>query len=105
MKDHDVTVNQMQWQPALLKLTYTPHPDVDDGEPTPCYVCPQWITGISRQAMKFGKVDAPSESYPAKTCTAVVISSSIIYYVIETPEQVALMRDRALGHEPKLERV
>ena len=102
MPDHDVTVTQMTWQPALLKLTFAPHPDVDGGEPTPCYVAPQWIIGIGRQALTFGKVGVTGESHPAVTCTAVVISPSMAYYVTETPEQVALMRDRALGHEPKL---
>lgn len=105
MKDHDVTVNQMTWQPALLKLTYAAHPDVDNGAPTPCYIAPQWIVGIGRQAMRFCRVDDPKESHPAQTCTAVVISSYQIYYVTESPEEVARLRDVALGHVAKLKAV
>lgn len=99
---HDVTVNQMQWQPALLKLTYVGHPEVDGGEPTPCYICPQWITSINRQRMKFSSIADKDKTYEIDSCTAVVISAYQILYVTETPEQVALLRDRALGHEAKL---
>lgn len=106
---HDFTAVQMYWQPALIKLTQLPNPEHDGGKPTPCYVAAQQITLISRGLTSFSKTrnghvtdPALREYFPAQEATFVVINSSVALQVLETPEQVALLRDRALGHKPEL---
>ena len=94
----DINATQMIWQPPLIKLTSSPHPDVDGGKSSNCYKNPQHITTIERKAIKHWKMDAKDESYPPQLCTAVVVSSQLILYVTESPDQVAAKRNEALGH-------
>lgn len=110
--DHDMTVSQMHWQPALIRLTQIANPDCDEGKATPCFVNPQHITQISRGVTSFTKTingvvppEGMREYHPAQACTFVVISAGLGLQVVESPEQVALMRDRALGHEVKPKKV
>lgn len=103
MQGHDMTVSQMYWQPPLLKLTYVPNPEVDDGQPTTCFVCPQSITAIGRQKTQFFKVEEAGARHPPVTCTAVIVSASMVFYVTESPEEIARLRDKAMGHEQKPE--
>ena len=100
--DHDMSVTQMYWQPPLMALTYVAHPDVDDGWPTKCFVAPQLISGIGRQSLAFSKTDPQLKGEWHKVCTAtaVTLTTNGVYYVKETPEEVAMMRDKALGFEP-----
>lgn len=103
--EHDMNVTQMYWQPPLLRLTYVGHPEVDDGGPTVCFVAPQLISGIVRQTLSFGKVAGhtppePQEQHPIITVTGVALTTGQVYYITESPDEVATLRDRALGHEP-----
>lgn len=106
-KDHDFTAVQMHWQPPLIKLTQLPNPDHDNGEPTSCYISPQQIILISRGVTSFSKKNQDGsvpfekrEFYPAQESTFVVIGHSLSLQVLETPEMVAMLRDKALGHQP-----
>jgi len=100
----DLQVSNSIWQaqPPLLRLTTIAHGDVDGGVPTPCYIAPQWITSIERKVVSFSKFGTEGEHWPSQCCTYVAVSPSMGYWVVEAPEVVAMMRDRALGHEPKL---
>lgn len=107
--DHDMNVTQMHWQPPLVKLTQVANPDHDEGKPTTCFINAQNITQINRAISSFSKINAdgtvPSstdkrEFHPAQACTVVMVGASQGLQVTESPETVAMLRDRALGHEP-----
>ncbi len=91
-----MNISSMVWQPALIKLTNAIPPE----EGTPAYIAPQWITAIERRRAQFSKVENQEEKLPPQTCTYVWISGSMGYWVQEPPAVIAMMRDRALGHEP-----
>lgn len=105
---HDnMTLTQMYWKPALLQLTQIANPAMDDGTPTPCFVDPQEIVSIARTRSSFAKegtLDGVLEYYDRINCTSVSLRSYSLL-VTESPSQVAMMRDAALGHERKLEAV
>lgn len=98
MNPPEMNVQQMLWKPALIKLTQAPYPDVDGNEPTACYVDPSAIVAVSRLMMKPKGHDG-TDGEPR--CVTFVNICHGHYYVTETPEQVAMARDRALGHESK----
>lgn len=100
----DATVTQMHWQPPLLKLTGVSHPNVDAGVASPLYIAPNQIIGVERKAIQSQDM-VTGDKYPIVSCTIVTISYSLAYQVSESPEKIALMRDKALGHAPKLEAV
>ncbi len=99
--NNDTTV--MQWQPALIRLNSAPHPDLDNGKSFPVFIAPQYIVGIEIQKFSYNKADKPEERHPQQIATRVVIGPQHYYFVVESPEIVALMRDRALGHAPQLD--
>lgn len=92
------SITQMHWKPRLLRLTQIGNPDVDDGHPTSCYIDAQAITRISRVVAAFSMRADPQKRHPDVLCTEVFYCHGAVH-VLETPEQIALMRDRALGHE------
>lgn len=89
----------MMWQPALLRLTQIGNPDVEGGAPTPCYLTPQSITRISKAVAAFQMREDSTKRHPDVACTEVFYCHGALH-VLESPEEVAMMRDRALGHEP-----
>ena len=105
--NHDFTAVQMHWQPSLIKLTQIPNPDLDHGNPPPCFVAPQQIVAIHRGLTSFSKTtngvvppEGNREFHLAVPVTSVVLGYSLAYMVLESPETVAMLRDKALGHEP-----
>jgi hypothetical protein len=98
--DHSsLTATQMIWQPPLIKLTLMPHKDVDKGKPSACYINPQYITVIQRMAIQHHKLNSDNKKkWPPVACTAIQ-TGALILYVKETTEQVAKLRDEALGHK------
>ena len=99
MKPEDFNVTQMQWRPELLKLTQVGRPEVNNGEPVALYVDPTAIQKITIEEVYFNLPDGSKG--PAVVCTS-VFCCHFHCAVLESPEQVALMRDRALGYKPKL---
>ena len=95
----DLTATQMVWEPPMLKLTYIGNPGLDDEQPTNCYISPRFIYGIHRARCIFDKEKFPNAS--DVHCT-LVHYANLYLHVLETPEQVAMMRDKAFGHESKL---
>ena len=98
------TMTQMAWRPKLLKLTQIGNPDWGDGKPTICFLDPSSITRISSVVAAFPKRENPAEKWPDVFCTEVFFCHGSLH-VIETPEQVALMRDLAFGLVEKLKSV
>lgn len=95
----DLTSTVMYWKPKLLRLTHVGLADIDGGRETPCYVRPDEITMIRRM-----HVADPSVAADKRTDiigTVVWLHGSAYVHVTESVEQVALMRDKALGHEPE----
>lgn len=98
----DFTATQMYWQPSLIRLTQMPDPEMDEGRPTVCYISPDKILAIHRIRTAFSKAgqNGPQEYreyHPHVVCTCVVTG----YYnlmVTELPEQIAILRDQAMGH-------
>lgn len=97
--DQTITATQMVWQPPLVKLTAAPHQDIDGGKPQSCYVNPQLIAVIQRMAIQHHKFkEGNKKKWPPVNVTAVQ-TGALIMYVKETPDQVAKLRDEALGHK------
>lgn len=95
----------MQWQPKLIQLTQLANPDWWDGKPTVAFVDPRLICSIvctkGGYAKKGLPADAPLGYHTEVDCTMVRICGSSEIAVLESPEEVARLRDLALGHEPK----
>ena len=99
MNGMDFSATQMIWKPALIRLTQVGNPQVNGGAPTPVFLDPNAISYIFVSLTQFNNLDG-SKSEPV-TCTNI----NCCHYnvaVIESPETVAMMRDRSLGYEPKL---
>lgn len=99
MSGQQLDVTSMMWQPALLRLTMIGNPDVEGGKPTPCFLTPQSITMIRRAIAAFPRRDDPAQRHPDAPCTEVFFCHGAVH-VLESAEEVAMLRDRALGHEP-----
>lgn len=98
-----MNVTNMLWQPAMLALTYAAHPEIDGGIPTQCFVCPDNIAYLYRSKVKHAPIEAPDGPATFAACTIVVFKIGGHIAVEENPQEIALMRDRALGHTKKLE--
>jgi len=89
-----------EWRPPFIRLTQIAGPG-DDG-PTELWVDPRAMSmvQIGRGALAWPNPDDPSkpEYGPSIQCTIVHCCHYHIC-VLEPPGQVAMLRDRALGHE------
>ena len=98
----DLTATQMVWQPPMIKLTQVGWPEVDDGKETPLFVNPAAISRINRVlswlTLPDGAKSEPRSATEVHCC-------HYVCHVIELPETVAIMRDKALGHEAKLKAI
>jgi len=95
----DIDVRNMVWRPGLIRLTQIASPEIDDGKPTTLYIDPGSIVTIRRSHGAFNKAGT-SESYPRISCTEVFFCHGGLL-VEESPETVALLRDKAFGQAPK----
>ncbi len=82
--------------PNLLKLTMIACPDFSEGKVTAAYVNPLHISAIIRQRGSFIKESSPQESYPRVDCTAVILLNGHNIMVLESPEIVASLHERAI---------
>jgi len=99
-QDISGNMTQMLWQPRLLRLTYVAHPLLNGGKASTCFVAPQHIILIRLTNTKLD--DDPNASFDS---TLVVTDCKEFLHVTEAPDIVAMMRDRALGHEPTVSAV
>lgn len=94
------SVTNVMWRPVLIRLTQIGNPDVDGGEPTAMYLDPATITRVSRVAGGFRTVESVGAEktlwHPLVSCTEVV-ASGLGCFVIESPEEVARLREVAYG--------
>ena len=97
----NMDVTNMIWRPALLKLTSMPHPDVDNGATAALFVDPAAISQIRRVLVIQKKAPEFVEPHPGQMGTELHCCHYIVH-VMESCEQVALLRDKALGHAPAL---
>ena len=95
----DLTATQMVWQPPMIKLTQHGWDGLDDGKETILFVNPAVISRINRVLSWQNNPDGTKTE--AKAVTE-VHCCHYVCHVIEAPEIVAMMRDKALGHESKL---
>lgn len=105
MNEQIVTATQMVWQPRLLRLTKIPHPDLNDGEPEAAYIRPDFITKIHTTWVTQEKMHVKDEKYGPVICTYIALQGGDGFHVMEPPDVIAAMRDRALGFEPQLDPV
>ena len=108
--DHDVNVRNMVWRPALVRLTQIPHPEVDGGKSSPCFIDPTTVVCILRHRATHwnqpqeghihGKTDMTFRCGTDSTCVQLSGGGGSIF-VEESPEQVAAAVNRAIGHEPE----
>lgn len=97
MEPHDVNVQNMRWRPSLVRLTQIHHPskegpDVPEG---PAFCDPEDILCIRLSTVKF------EHGAGIVSCTAVNMHCGVLN-VVESPEEVARLRDEAFGHvKPK----
>jgi hypothetical protein len=93
MSQQSVDVTNMTWRPALVALTLMPNPNVDNGVATRAFVDPSAISAVWRAQVKVeNEAQVDQQTYTIVHCCHYHV------VVVETPEQVALLRDRALGH-------
>ena len=91
------------YKPPLMRLTLIGAADVEGGEPTPAFVDPLAISSIRRTKAAYSVADSRTgggkvEYHPSAECTEVNCCHFTLL-VVESPGQVAMLRDRALGHE------
>ena len=98
------TITQALWKPKLIRLTQIGNPDYNDGLPTICFLDPATITSISVAVAAFNMRADPAKRHPDVSCTAVFFCHGTLH-VTESPEQVAAMRDSALGYKQELKTV
>ena len=93
----EVNATQMLWRPRLIKLT---QPAGDGVAESVLYIQPEFISAIRRIRAKPGKDDEEIEA-------TIVIANSFAHHIVvlETPDEVARLRDIAFGFEQKLESV
>ena len=100
MEPHETNANIMQWQPKMILLTQVGSPDWDNGEDSICSVNPSLITMAIRGRSAYAKrpPTPAAEFHPDQVCTGVYVTQGTIS-VRESPQEVARLRDLALGHE------
>lgn len=88
----------------LIRLTQIGNPDHDGGKPTPIYIDPSCISYIRRTSGAFVRGESKGrpdfDLHKRTDCTAVNLHGSNEMLVEETPEVIAMLRDRAYGHNP-----
>lgn len=82
--------------PNLLKLTMISNPDIAEGKPTAAFINPQHITAIIKQRGAFNKESNPHEAHPRVDCTVVILVNGYNIMVLENPEVVASLHERAI---------
>ena len=104
--NESMNVTQMYWQPKLIFLHQVGCPDIGDGQPTPLYVNPQLIKSIRIVVHSFVTINTSlkekKEFHQGQLGTE-VFCEGFSCVVIEPPEFVAMLRNKALGHPvPKI---
>lgn len=89
----DMNVRQMAWQPELIEVTQMPTPDVNDGQPSKAFIDPSRIFQINRIKAKWA-------DGPEMEVTQINFTGGYIH-CMETVEQIANMRNAALGYKKK----
>mgnify|MGYP001569832499 CR=1 FL=1 len=88
------------WTPKLIELTQIGCPDFANGETTKCFVDVRLIGFICASIGAFNKrnPETPGDKHPDQQCTTIWLTGGGPSHclVLETPEEVALRRDRAL---------
>ena len=103
MSLNEINVTQMTWRPRLIKLTLVGNPECWGGKPTSCYVAPELISHILCAAASVIKQgDLSGKVVGLGDCTIIRFYGLPDICVLETTEQVALMRDRELGLMPEM---
>lgn len=94
---HDMTVQQKNWSPRMVKLTAIGNREVSHGEPTATYVDPYYIALAVRSIGSWNVMYSQGRNEPTE-CTTVWLRDGCPanILVLESPEEVALLRDRAL---------
>ncbi len=95
-------LTNMIWRPAMIRLTQTARPDIDDGGGTPIFIQPEFIVAIHRQSIQHRDTDG-KPVYDRLCCTVVTLSNGgpMSYFVNESPEEIANLRDGAYGFAPR----
>ena len=85
--------------PRLIELTQIASPEFAGGQPTRCYVDPRCIVlvvqGLGSFLKRKGMPAGSTETWPDQECTTVWLSGHYMQ-VLETPQEVARLRDGAL---------
>lgn len=96
----DLTATQMVWRPKLIRLTQILHPEFKSPKAGICYIDPGAITAVFASDVIFSKQGKPDEKHDPIEATAVFYCHGTLF-VHESPEEVALLREKAYGHEPE----
>lgn len=85
-----------QKTPLLIRLTMIACPEFGRGQPTAAYINPLAITMIARGMGSFNKSEVPNEPHPRVECSIVALHTGQQIMVVETPEIIASLHERAL---------
>ena len=93
---HDINVEQKQWSPRMMRLTAISNREVAGGAPQPVFVDPYCVALAVRSMGFWNVIDGPQNG--RIECTTVWLRGGgpANVLVVETPTEVALIRDRAL---------
>ncbi len=104
MSKSKIDMEYRYWTPKLVELTQIGCPDVADGQPTKCFVVVDARTigfaclGVGAFNKRNPEMPGALERHPDQQCTTVWLNGGGPSHclVLESPEEVALRRDRAL---------
>ncbi len=95
MSDHqEVSIQQHR----MIKLTQIGNPEMKDGHQTDLFINPACINMINEAMGSFTSTET-GKAQTRRPCTQVVCCH-FHALVVETPAQVAKLRDEAMGHYP-----
>jgi len=84
----DVKGVQRIWQPRLVELTQSPHPNLHDGAPTKLFLDPSKVILICCSYIRNELMDGTKEA--AVECTYICMYGGVPpAHVLEAPEEVA----------------
>jgi len=91
-------VDYYQSRAPLVELTQIGNPEVNGGQPTPCYVDPSMIAIVYRSPSAFNST-VTEERFPYVEATNVVLTTGNHVSVLEAPAEIARRREEALGNK------
>jgi len=93
MSESDVDVKY--WKPELVRVTQIGNPEVCDGKETTAFLDPSLICSVFRAMSRWNLMNG-ERSKPVEATTVLLANDSMLS-VIESPEEINVLRNKAYG--------